>query len=90
MQSPKLQKWRRIRDHLQTPKIFDIFVDPSSLSLAGCSPAEPASVWLDNTKMKKTFFRDPHMPKKTQKKYVAKRLQFRKKNHIKNGSILLE
>ncbi len=27
MPSPKLQNWRRIRDHLQTPKIFDIFVD---------------------------------------------------------------
>ena len=61
MQSPKLQKWRRIRDHLQTPKIFDIFVDPSSSSLAGCSPAEPASVLLDNAKMiKNTFLETPY------------------------------
>lgn len=56
MQSPKLQNWRRMRDHLHTPKMFDIFVDPSSLSLAGCSPAEPASVLLDNAKMKKIHF----------------------------------
>ena len=90
MQSPKLQNWRRMRDHLHTPK---------SSTFLSTRQAYPWQVALQQSllpfcltlqRWKKYIFRDPLMPKKTHKKYVAKRLHFSEKDHLKMVSILLE
>lgn len=64
MQSPKLQSWRRIRDHLHTPR------SSTFLSTRQVYPWQVALQQslipfnLTNAKMRKYIFRDPEMPKK--------------------------
>ena len=86
MQSPKLQEWRRMRDHLHTPKIFDIFVDPSSF-IPGrlLSSRARFRFCLTMQRWKKYIFRDPMMPKKTHKKLCREATPILEKNHIKKS-----